>query len=163
MNPSAADKDESDGTINFVTQYIYKNIPEIHWIRFYNLYPFYESVSPLVYPLIHTLTPLEYSTAMNSNINEIYKSLKTTTHLFFGYGKCSGDASDKNMYYDIETVKLLNMIEKYYKNDIYVFETSQSKNILIKDNYPRHPNPKNPYYAINHHKCEIKNGSIKLI
>lgn len=163
MNPSAADEDESDGTINFVTQYIYTNIPEIHRIRFYNLYPFYESNSSLIYPLIQTLTQSEYDTAMNANRIEIKQSLKSTTHLFLGYGKCSGDKNDKTRYYDIETVKLLNMIERYYMNDIYVFETSQSNNILIKDEYPRHPNPNNPYFATNHHKCDVKNGLIKLI
>lgn len=70
---------------------------------------------------------------------------------------------DKARYYDIETVKLLNMIEKKYKNDIFVFDTSQSNKILIKDKYPRHPNPNNEHFATNHHKCHIKNGSIRLI
>jgi hypothetical protein len=163
MNPSTADSMDSDDTINFVTEYIHKNIPEIHWIRFYNLYPFYEPKSPKIYDLIHNLTPLEYSTAMDSNRLEIKKSLESTTHLFLGYGQCSGDANDKSGYYDIETVKLLNMIEKHYKNDIFVFETSQSNKILIKNKYPRHPNPNNEHFATNHHKCRIKNGSIILI
>jgi len=42
---------------------------------------------------------------------------------------------DKARYYDIETVKLLNMIEKKYENDIFIFETSQSNKILIKTKY----------------------------
>lgn len=163
MNPSNADSVDSDDTINFVTEYIHKNIPEIHWIRFYNLYPFYEPKSSKIYPLIHNLTPSEYRTAMNANRREIKKSLKSTTHLFLGYGQCSGDSTDKSVYFDIETDKLLNMIEKYYKNDIFVFETSQSNNILIQNKYPRHPNPNSEHFANNHHKCHIKNGSIILI
>ena len=163
MNPSTADSFDSDDTVNFVTEYIYKNIPEINWIRFYNLYPFYEPKSPKIYDLIHNLTPSEYSTAMNLNRLEIKKTLESTTHLFLGYGQCSGDTNDKASYYDIETVKLLNMIENTYKNDIFVFETSQSNKILIKNKYPRHPNPNNEHFAINHHKCHIKNGSIILI
>ncbi|MCM3390569.1 DUF1643 domain-containing protein (plasmid) [Ureibacillus chungkukjangi] len=163
MNPSSADDIDSDDTINFVIKYIYQNIPEIDWIRFYNLYPFYESSSPMIYPLIHNLSKSEYSSAMKENRKEIKKTLGSTTHLFLGYGQCSGDANDKSTYYDIETEKLLNMIEKYYKNDIYVFETSQSEDILIKKKYPRHPNPNNKHVAINHHKCQIKNGSIVLI
>jgi hypothetical protein len=163
MNPSTADSADSDDTINFVTEYIHKNIPEIYWIRFYNLYPFYEPKSPKIYPLIHNLTPFEYSTAMDTNRLEIMKSFKSSTHLFLGYGQCSGDSHDKANYYDIETVKLLNIIEKNYKNDIFVFETSQSNNILIKNKYPRHPNPNNEHIATNHHKCHIKNESIILI
>ncbi|MBU8878157.1 DUF1643 domain-containing protein [Bacillus sp. FJAT-29790] len=163
MNPSTADSVNSDDTINFVTKYIHKNIPDIHWIRFYNLYPFYEPTSPKIYLLIHNLTPSEYRTAMDANRLEIKKSLESTTHLFLGYGQCSGDSNDKACYYDMETAKLLNMIEKNYKNDIFVFETSQSKKILIKNKYPRHPNPNNEHFAINHHKCQIKNGSIKII
>jgi hypothetical protein len=100
---------------------------------------------------------------MDSNRLEIEKSLKSTTHLFLGYGQCSGDAKDKAHYYDIETIKLLNMVEKKYKNDIFVFETSQSNKILIKNKYPRHPNPNNEHFATNHHKFLIKNGSIILM
>ena len=163
MNPSTTDSVDSDDTINFVTEYIYNNFPEIQRIRFYNLYPFYESRSPKIYTLICTLTPSDYRTAMNKNRLEIRKSLVSTTHLFLGYGQCSGDSNDKTNYYDIETGKLLNMIQKHYKNDIFVFETSQSKNILIKDKYPRHPNPNNEHVATNYHKCRINNGSIVLI
>ncbi|WRP05657.1 DUF1643 domain-containing protein [Rossellomorea aquimaris] len=163
MNPSTADSVNSDDTINFVTEYIHKNIPEIYWIKFYNLYPFYEPKSPMIYPLIHNLTSREYRTAMDANRLEIKNSFKSTTHLFLGYGQCSGDSNDKASYYDIETVKLLKMIEKNYKNDIFVFETSQSNNILIKNKYPRHPNPNNEHVAIDHHKCQIKNGSLLII
>lgn len=163
MNPSSADKIDSDDTINFVTEYIYKNIPEIHEIRFYNLYPFYESNSSKIYPLIHSLTALEYNTSMNANRLEIKKSLKSTTQLFLGYGQCSGDSNDKASYYVPETLKLLTMIESYYNNDIFVFETSQSNEVLIKKKYPRHPNPNNEHFATNHHKCQIRNGSIILI
>jgi hypothetical protein len=163
MNPSSADSVDSDDTINFVTEYIHRKIPEIYRVRFYNLYPFYEPKSPKIYPLIRSLTPLEYNTAMDANRLEIKKTFKSTTHLFLGYGQCSGNSNDKSSYYDIETVKLLNMIEKNYKNDIFVFETSQSNNILIKNKYPRHPNPNNEHIATNHHKCHIKNGFIILI
>lgn len=162
MNPSTADSTDSDDTINFVTQYIHKNISEIHWIRFYNLYPFYEPKSSKIYPLIRDLPQLEYRSAMDANILEIKKSLESTTHLFLGYGKCSGDSTDKAAYFDIETGKLLNMIEKSYKKDIYVFETSQSNSILIQNKYPRHPNPNSGHFATNHHKCHIKSGSIIL-
>ncbi|WP_413301045.1 DUF1643 domain-containing protein [Bacillus sp. 1P10SD] len=162
MNPSSADNNDSDDTINFVTEYIHKNLPEVQWIRFYNLYPFYEPNSAKIYTLINNLKPSEYRSAMNKNRLEIKKTLKTTTHLFLGYGQCSGDSNDKAKYYDIETAKLLKIIEKFYDSNIYVFETSQSKNILIKDKYPRHPNPNNKHFAINHHKCDVKNGSIIL-
>lgn len=163
MNPSSADIIDSDDTINFVTKYIHINIPDIHWIRFYNLYPFYEPSSSKIYPLIQSLSETEYLSAMKENRKEIKKTLRTTTHLFLGYGQCSGDALDKANYYDIETKNLLNIIEKNYKNNIYVFETSQSKDILIQKKYPRHPNPNNKHVAINHHKCQVKNGTIVLI
>jgi hypothetical protein len=162
MNPSAADSVNSDNTINFVTKYIHKNFPEVGWIRFYNLYPFYEAKSSKIYPLIHTLTELEFITAMEANRLEIRKSLGSTTHLFLGYGQCSGNQNDEAEYYDIETGKLLEMIDKYYKEDIFVFETSQSNEILIHNKYPRHPNPNSKHSATNHHKCYIMNGSIKL-
>ncbi|MEK5530641.1 DUF1643 domain-containing protein [Viridibacillus sp. FSL R5-0468] len=162
MNPSAADDVDSDPTINYVTEYIYNNIPEVHHIRFFNLYPFYEPKSSKIYPLIHTLTSLEYDRAMIANRKVIEKSLSTTTHLFLGYGQCSGDKVDKINYYDIQSAEILTRIEKLYKNDIFVFETTQSKNILIDGKYPRHPNPNSKYKASNHHKCFIKNGSIIL-
>lgn len=162
MNPSAADNVASDDTINFVTEYIYSNFPEVQRIRFLNLYPFYESSSSKVYPIIHGLTPLEYNQAMKANRKAIKKSLSTTTHLFLGYGKCSGSKDDKTNYYDIETGKILTMLEMQYTNEIFVFETSQSDNILIEGMYPRHPKPNSPYIAIDHHKCFIENGSIIL-
>ncbi|GEN54930.1 DUF1643 domain-containing protein [Halobacillus faecis] len=162
MNPSSADSTYSDDTINFVTKYIYKKIPEIHWVRYYNLYPFYEPKSNKIYSLINKLPQTEYYSAMNKNIQEIMKSLKSTNHLFLGYGQCSGDSNDKANYYDIETSKLLNVVENYYEGNIYVFETSQSNNILIKNKYPRHPNPNSEHFAINHHKCLVKNSLIVL-
>lgn len=55
------------------------------------------------------------------------------------------------------------MIEKEYKINIFVFETSQSDKILINNKYPRHPNPNNKHFAIKHHNCHIKDGSIILI
>ncbi|MET3658402.1 DUF1643 domain-containing protein [Sporosarcina psychrophila] len=160
MNPSAADNVDSDNTINVVTKYIYENFPNIQRIRYFNLYPFYEPSSTNIYPLIHNLTSLEYDRAMIANRKAIKKTLDTTTHLFLGYGQCSGNSNDKTDYYDIETAEILSMLEKRYTNETFVFETSQSDNILIKGKYPRHPNPNNEHMATNHHKCHIKNGSI---
>lgn len=161
MNPSKADSQESDNTINFVTEYIHKNLPDVQWIRFYNLFPFYESKASKIYTLINKLTSSEYQTTMLSNRSEIKKSLNATTYLFLGYGQCSGGPSDKAIY-NTETQELLNMIETHYKKEVYVFETSQSAEILIKNKYPRHPNPNNKHVALNHHLCHVKNGSIKL-
>lgn len=161
MNPSKADSKESDNTINFVTEYIHKNLPDVQWIRFFNLFPFYEPNSSNIYTLINGLSSLEYQNTMESNRSEIKKSLNSTTYLFLGYGQCSGGTADKAIY-SSETHELLKMIETYYKKEIYVFETSQSSEILIKNKYPRHPNPNNKHVAIKHHLCQVKNGEIKL-
>lgn len=164
MNPSAADKDNSDETINFVTEYIYGNFPDIQRIRFFNLYPFYEGESSKIYKLMDNLTPLEYSESMKANRKAIKGTLSTTTHLFLGYGQCSGNKDDKIKYYNPETTEILEMIKDFYSKKIFVFETTQNEKILIKGKYPRHPNPNNEHKAINHHECFIdENGSIKLM
>lgn len=160
MNPSEADTQNSDKTVNRVINFFYKQpiivenelgnnygqiISDIKYINITNLFSLYNSQSNKLRDSINEITSqLSYSALkeiINSNINQIKNTLNNTDYIVLAWGNCPDNFHQFLYYY--QAAEILDYITTTGKNNIYVFRIfdikRQTECFLTKLGNPVHP------------------------
>ncbi|MDQ0972420.1 hypothetical protein QFZ31_002298 [Neobacillus niacini] len=140
MNPSKADQNISDITVNKLIKFAFtKGRGNIGIIQIVNLFPFYETNSPNLQAIINRVqnnNTLNLEDIISNNNNIIFKSLEESKWTILAWGDPS-----ENIDIDLHQTQCRSII-KHIKNidnsNIYVIKTHY-KNILTNNGYPRHP------------------------
>ncbi|WP_339276820.1 DUF1643 domain-containing protein [Paenibacillus sp. FSL W8-0426] len=145
MNPSKADKQNSDDTVNIVLKFVeklmnevnsqFKNIGEVVVV---NLFPTYETRSTFLGTVIEGLQKTnKLDHLLCSNQTEIMKEAKNSEWIILGWGNCPENLC-VNLH-KCETNKILATLYKVQKgSSIYVFEDKKNEG-LTRKKQPRHP------------------------
>ncbi|MED4971298.1 DUF1643 domain-containing protein [Parageobacillus toebii] len=159
MNPSRADYNTSDVTVNKVIKFAFiKGKGRIGIINIVNLFPFYETNSNVLQSIINRVRSnpnLNFKQIMARNNHIIKKAFQTSDYIIFAWGNPSKNI-DKQLH-----LNQCSIISSYVKtlnpSRTYVIKTHH-KEILTKGGYPRHPSRP----ALNgFKKCVIsENGKI---
>ncbi|MDY8021996.1 DUF1643 domain-containing protein [Paenibacillus polymyxa] len=145
MNPSKADMQNSDDTVNIVLKFVEKlmieansQFKDIGAVVVVNLFPTYETRSTFLGTVIKGLqktNKLDHLLFINQT--EIMKQVKNSEWIILGWGNCPENLS-ANLH-KTETNKILAALYKVQKeSSIYIFEDKKNKGLTIKK-HPRHP------------------------
>ncbi|MDQ0975995.1 hypothetical protein QFZ31_005873 [Neobacillus niacini] len=140
MNPSKADYNTSDLTVNKVIKFAFiKGKGSIGLINIVNLFPFYETQSSSLQAVINHVrnTPnINFKDIISLNNKIIKHSLQSSNYIVLAWGNPS-DNINKKLHFD-----QCNYIKSYIRalknNKTYVIKTHYKK-ILTNERYPRHP------------------------
>lgn len=140
MNPSKADFNNSDLTVNKVIKFSFiKGKGSIGIINIVNLFPFYETHSgslQAVIKQVKNMPNLIFKDIMTLNNEMIKQALQSSNYIVLAWGNPS-DNIDKRLHFD--QCKYINSYIRTLNNKkIYVIKT-QFEKILTNEGYPRHP------------------------
>ncbi|MFP8965215.1 DUF1643 domain-containing protein [Pokkaliibacter sp. CJK22405] len=124
MNPSKADRDNSDRTVNNVLKRIYKECVSVKEVVIVNLYPIYETYSSKL--ALH-------EEQGGINISKIYSLIPEANFALLGWGKPNkfSDKKLKNIkYFDFAKNILIKLIDK----KIPAYKVGH----CVENLYPRH-------------------------
>ncbi|MEK4434579.1 DUF1643 domain-containing protein [Paenibacillus sp. FSL K6-2862] len=143
MNPSKADTECSDKTVNIVINFVNEKRKEeafedIGTIVIVNLFPFYETVSSFLGAIINYFgedQDKDLEVMLEKNQQVILERLSSSDWIVLGWGDCPDNF--KKVIYDSEIKEVLKEASKM--KNVYIFEDENNKGITIKKQ-PRHPN-----------------------
>lgn len=151
MNPSKADKNESDLTVNKIIKFLSKN-KFASVVTICNLFPFYESESTDLGSLISPNKEYKnFENQLKKNRREINKQVKDADVIILAYGDCPGGLSIK--IHRKEVAELFNNLLN--KNNIYVFGYEGLESFHTVDNNPYHPSKKGNIISKKRAKAEF--------
>lgn len=149
MNPSSADCNESDNTVNQLTDYFNNN--QFSEITILNLFPIYDPYSSKLYntllSLINLTSPYTLQEILNNNLNTISQYTSNSSHIVLAWGDCplkntnitNSSTFNSTLYYNT-IYNILNLLRN--KQNLYCFTyTNYSK--LSEYGNPYHPSRKN--------------------
>lgn len=133
MNPSKADKYQSDNSVNKVIKCF---CDSYGFINIVNLFPFYETKSSKLSELINKLKKEpEFNEIIKFNLCTIKTKINSVNEIVLAWGDPANDEITQ-MHYGI-SMEILSYIAG--KENIYVFGTTKFDTILTKKGNPRHP------------------------
>jgi len=141
MNPSKADLQESDPTVDKLINFFFNKIIRgraVKEIRVCNVFPVYASNTKDAFIKIrqlHNTGILER--LQNYNEKKIDMVLEEADLLVLGWGKPT-EGNIPYLYYYKEVYKILSLIFNS-EIDTYVFEVGDANSLLTKSGDPRHP------------------------
>lgn len=140
MNPSLANHNISDKTVNKVIKFAFiKGKGKIGIVNMVNLFPFYETNSSNLQTIINRVknnVTLNFDGIISNNNNIIFKNIKLSKWVILAWGNPSVNID--SLIHDKQCSSILNYISSVRSTISYVIKT-QYYNILTKDGYPRHP------------------------
>lgn len=140
MNPSKADKNVSDDTVNRCLKIAY-HFPckyQIGAVTIVNMQPIYEPKSSKLEKIISNISHDEYINELIDNIKTIKKTVKKSDYIFLATGE-SPKGIDKKLYRG-----LLDMVVEYIEKNkgcIFLGKKINNKSFLTNSGYPRHIHP----------------------
>ncbi|WP_144459272.1 DUF1643 domain-containing protein [Bacillus pumilus] len=134
MNPSDADVEFSDSTVNKVIKdSCNDNVDQVDIV---NILPFYETDSTKIENLLNKLEKSEILNLLNENYKTIVKSIETTVEsegkIICGWGNMPSNLSERNENIYTNNLKRIKEILKKYPNMTYCYGTNN-------DGSPTHP------------------------
>lgn len=133
MNPSKADEDQSDNSVNKVIKYFRDSYG---FINIVNLFPFYETESPKLSELINKIKKEpEFNKIIKTNLCKIKTEINRAEKIVLAWGDPANDEITQ-MHYSISR-EIFSYIAD--KENIYVFDTRKLDTTLTKKGNPRHP------------------------
>jgi hypothetical protein len=166
MNPSKADFEQSDITVNKILNFSNKlrESKELSFnkVNIVNLFPIYKTESSLLYRTLMELKSAfpsrEYLTILNKGCKEIQECLLESNYIVFAWG--DNPSKFPKGCYDQQISKVLKIVKKCKKDNLFVLKT-QYKSTLTQKQQPRHPN-RNKILGIV--SCKLsKTGNLDLI
>lgn len=148
MNPSKADKNKSDNTINKVLKFVHSDtnslfskIPGVGEVIIVNLFPFYKTQSGQLQHIINSaqsiLGQMAYEDLISENNKIIGYLAEQVDYVVLAWGNVPN-----NMHRDIHKAQIRNISnllhDNHVTNKIFVLKTNK-KPILTKEGFPRHP------------------------
>ncbi|MEH7552897.1 DUF1643 domain-containing protein [Bacillus altitudinis] len=134
MNPSDADLEFSDSTVNKVIKDSYND--NVDQVDIVNALPFYETDSTKIENLLNKLGKSEILNLLNENYKTIVKSIETTVEsggkIICGWGNIPSNLSVRNENIYSNNLKRIKEILIKYPNMTYCYGTNN-------DGSPTHP------------------------
>lgn len=142
MNPSGADKDKSDGTINKLIDFFYNYQVDGHQIKdisICNVLPVYASNTTTALENIRTLNEAKVlERVQRLNKTKLAITMKEKKLIVLGWGKPEVKTIPNLLYYK-EVLNIIDLLSTSYKDDLYVFETKNAIRTFTEHGDPRHP------------------------
>lgn len=142
MNPSKADFESSDKTVNTIINLVNEKREEtfkdIGTIIIVNLFPFYETVSSFLGVIINYFgedQDKKLKKMLANNRQVIQERMSSSDKIVLGWGDCPNNF--KKVIYESEIKEVLKKASK--KKNIYIFEDKNNTGLTL-NNQPRHPN-----------------------
>ena len=157
MNPSDADFNQSDRTINRVIKITFEQSQfKIGYINIVNLFPFYETYSENLYKAVKqtkSISRLLYINEMYNNFLKIKSTIQESKYITLAYS--NPPLNFEKQVFDIQAKRVNNHIINF-KNK-YIMKDKRYQEPLNKKGYPRHPSR---ISYDKHIQIQIKNEEI---
>ncbi|WP_411843826.1 DUF1643 domain-containing protein [Salinicoccus sp. HZC-1] len=148
MNPSAADENDSDRSVNKVLEHIYKKQNDFEYVTILNIIPFYSTENKKIKEKIDKIISHKNAARLNaineSNNKEIEETVKRSQKVILAWGKPS---KFPLFYYYNQLSNIISYLEKH--PDVNVFklrsyrlnedETNKKPYCLTSSGDPGHP------------------------
>jgi hypothetical protein len=138
MNPSKANKSQSDLTINKVLNLF--NHSKIGTVKIANLFPVYKTKSALLYDTLLQLKRIDvtkYNQIISENLKILESEIKHSNFIVLAWGDTPNGMP--TVFYEQMYNKILSSLHKNDKKAL-VFLTKRWENLLTLRRKPRHPN-----------------------
>lgn len=151
MNPSKADKDSSDETVNKVIQFVYEmnsikesEINSIGYINIVNIFPAYELNSGKVKDKLERITEDDKLNLMQERNKGAFKNAVSESHkVVLAWGDVPSKVKAK--HHNHEAIMMYELLIKYNLEDkTFVIKYKEYEQILTKKKRPRHPSWNTP-------------------
>ena len=158
MNPSKADNEDSDSTVNKVIKFVYEMntskdsiIHKIGYLNILNVFPAYEPNSMEVKTKLDIIISDNKLQLMQSENRKAYdKAFSESQYIVFAWGDVPSNV--KAEYHNHEVIMAYDLIVNYgLEEKVYIIKYEEYEQILTNNKRPRHPSRNNPklYVKVN--------------
>ncbi|MFJ8515337.1 DUF1643 domain-containing protein [Lysinibacillus xylanilyticus] len=141
MNPSGANKDKSDGTVNKLIDFFYDNPIDGHQIKdisICNVLPVYASNTPTALTKIRSLKEANVLDRVQKlNETKVAIAMKDKKLIVLGWGKPDVKTIPNLLYYK-EVLRIVDLLSILHKDDLYVFDIKNAISTFTEHGDPRH-------------------------
>ncbi|EEL19784.1 DUF1643 domain-containing protein [Bacillus toyonensis] len=141
MNPSGANKDNSDDTVNKLIDFFYDYQIDGHQIKdisICNVLPVYASNTPSALKKIRSLNEVNVLDRVQK-LNEAKMAIvmKGKRLIVLGWGKPEAKTIPHLLYYK-EVLRIVDLLSILHKDDLYVFDIKNAISTFTENGDPRH-------------------------
>ncbi|WDQ30455.1 DUF1643 domain-containing protein [Paenibacillus marchantiae] len=139
MNPSKADKNQSDTTVNTVLNFAAKKLQKkIGKVIVVNLFCLYEPNSTKLKSLLSGISDCEREYSSKKNKTSIDEAIFNSNYIILAWGNVPKGIAAAN--HNKEVSYVYECIKKHKKlKSVYILKSEKHKNILTVAKRPRHP------------------------
>ncbi|WP_410986533.1 DUF1643 domain-containing protein [Bacillus cereus] len=141
MNPSGANKDTSDGTVNKLIDFFYDYQIDGHQIKdisICNVLPVYASNTPMTLTKIRSLNQANVLDRVQKlNEAKLAIAMKDKGLIVIGWGKPEVKTIPNLLYYK-EVLRIVDLLSILHKDDLYVFDIKNAISTFTENGDPRH-------------------------
>ncbi|WP_142354655.1 DUF1643 domain-containing protein [Bacillus wiedmannii] len=141
MNPSGANKDKSDGTVNKLIDFFYDYQIDGHQIKdisICNILPVYASNPSSALTKIRSLNESnDLDRVQKLNEAKLAIAMKDKRLIVLGWGKPEVKTIP-NLFYYKEVLRIVDLLSILHKDDLYVFDIKNAISTFTEHGDPRH-------------------------
>ncbi|HDR6271261.1 TPA: DUF1643 domain-containing protein [Bacillus cereus] len=141
MNPSGANKDKSDPTVNKLIDFFYDYQIDGHQIKdisICNVLPVYASNTPSALTKIRSLNKANVLDRVQKlNEAKLTIALKNKRLIVIGWGKPEVKTIPNLLFYK-EVLRIVDLLSTLHKDDLYVFDIMNAISTFTENGDPRH-------------------------